>query len=103
MLVVGNRFDPATRYQGAVTLSKLLPDSRLLTLDGWGHTSLFASSCIDEHVNHYLLTGRVPPRGTVCAADVVPFADPVAALKSQATGPTRSILIPAALRRMIDR
>jgi hypothetical protein len=39
VLIVGGRFDPATRYQGAVTLARLLPRSRLLTLDGWGHVS----------------------------------------------------------------
>ena len=67
MLVVGNRFDPATPYQGAVTVARLLPRSRLLTLDGWGHTSLFASACIDGYVSTYLLTSRVPPKGTVCS------------------------------------
>jgi hypothetical protein len=36
VLIVGGRFDPATRYQGAVTLARLLPRSRLLTLDGVG-------------------------------------------------------------------
>ena len=68
MLVVGNLFDPATRYHGAVTVDRLLPRSRLLTLAGWGHTSLFASACVDAYVSTYLLTSRVPPKGTVCAA-----------------------------------
>ena len=77
MLIVGNRFDPASRYQGAVTLSRLLPRSRLLTLDGWGHTSaVLPSSCIAGHVNRYLLTTRLPPPGTVCPPDLVPFAQP---------------------------
>jgi pimeloyl-ACP methyl ester carboxylesterase len=31
VLVIGNQFDPATRYQGAVTVAGLLPNSRLLT------------------------------------------------------------------------
>jgi TAP-like protein len=31
-------FDPATPYRGAVTVDRLLPRSRLLTLAGWGHT-----------------------------------------------------------------
>ena len=67
VLVVGNLFDPATPYHGAVTVDRLLPRSRLLTLAGWGHTSLFASACIDAHVNRYLLTSRVPPRAR-CAS-----------------------------------
>jgi pimeloyl-ACP methyl ester carboxylesterase len=79
VLIVGNRFDPASPYQGAVTLARLLPRSRLLTLDGWGHTSEGKSSCIDAHTNRYLLTTRVPPRDTVCQPDVVPFATPAPA------------------------
>lgn len=34
VLVVGNRFDPATRYQGAVAAADLPLWSRLLTLAG---------------------------------------------------------------------
>jgi len=34
VLVIGNLYDPATRYEGAVTVSHLLPNSRLLTLHG---------------------------------------------------------------------
>jgi hypothetical protein len=76
VLVVGNRNDPATRYQDAVSTAKLLSRGRLLTVEGSGHTSLFLSSCADRHINRYLLTGRVPPAGTVCGVDVVPFAQP---------------------------
>jgi pimeloyl-ACP methyl ester carboxylesterase len=78
VLVVGNRNDPATRYQDAVSTSRLLGRGRLLTVAGWGHTSLFLSSCADAYVSHYLLTGRVPPEGTVCQVDEVPFAAPQA-------------------------
>ena len=103
MLVVGNLFDPATPYHGAVTVDRLLPRSRLLTLAGWGHTSLFASACIDAHVSPYLLTTRVPPRGTVCEPDVVPFAEPAATAQAlQATGASsKAALIPPMLRRML--
>jgi len=87
VLVVGNRFDPATPYQGAVTLARLLPRSRLLTLDGWGHTSEGKSSCVNAHTARYLLTSRVPPRGSVCQPDVVPFAHSSAA--QTAGGPTK--------------
>jgi pimeloyl-ACP methyl ester carboxylesterase len=101
VLVVGNRFDPATPYHGAVTVDRLLPNSRLLTLAGWGHTSLFASACIDAHVSSYLLTTRVPPKGTVCRPDVVPFAEPAAAQAVQAGGAGKAALIPPMLRRML--
>lgn len=74
VLVVGTRFDPATRYEGAVTVADLLPNSTLLTVEGWGHTSLFLSACADEAVSQYLLTGDPPSPGTTCAQDVPPFA-----------------------------
>jgi pimeloyl-ACP methyl ester carboxylesterase len=73
VLVVGNRFDPATPYAGAVTAARLLPNSRLLTVHGWGHTSLFMSTCADKAIGNYLLTSRPPARGTVCQSDDVPF------------------------------
>jgi pimeloyl-ACP methyl ester carboxylesterase len=78
VLVVGNRFDPATRYEGAETVHDLLPNSSLLTVDGWGHTSLFLSRCADRLVSRYLLTGRTPAPGTVCSQDFNPFAAPAA-------------------------
>lgn len=73
VLVVGNRFDPATRYEGAVTVDALLPSSRLLTVEGWGHTSLFLSACADAIASTYLLTSTAPATST-CAQDFTPFA-----------------------------
>ncbi|MGH2529304.1 MAG: alpha/beta hydrolase, partial [Actinomycetota bacterium] len=84
VLIIGNLFDPATRYQGAVTVHGLLPNSALLTLHGWGHTSLFLSGCVDATASAYLLSVTVPDPGTVCAQDVVPFTAPVDA--SRASG-----------------
>jgi pimeloyl-ACP methyl ester carboxylesterase len=104
VLVVGNLFDPATRYQGAVTLDRLLPRSRLLTLAGWGHTSLFLSACIDAHVSRYLLTSQVPAKGTVCQPDVVPFAEAAATQTLRAAGPSgRAAVIPPMIRLMLRR
>jgi pimeloyl-ACP methyl ester carboxylesterase len=76
VLVVGNQFDPATPYHGAVTVAQLLPASRLLTVHGWGHTSLFLSACADEAITRYLVDLTLPPPGTVCQQDAVPFAGP---------------------------
>jgi pimeloyl-ACP methyl ester carboxylesterase len=102
VLVVGNLFDPATPYHGAVTVDRLLPRSRLLTLAGWGHTSLFASTCVDNYVNTYLLTSRVPPKGTVCQPDVVPFAEAAAAAGTRAAASSsKAALIPTAVRRLL--
>jgi pimeloyl-ACP methyl ester carboxylesterase len=73
VLVVGNLFDPATRYAGSLKVASLLPGSRLLTLHGWGHTSLFLSSCVDGYIAGYLIDHQLPPAGTVCEQDHVPF------------------------------
>ena len=73
VLVVGTRFDPATRYESAVFVADLLPNSSLLTLEGWGHTSLFLSACVNEAVSQYFLTGVPPPDGAVCNQDFGPF------------------------------
>jgi hypothetical protein len=84
VLVVGNLYDPATRYEGAVTVADLLPNSRLLTLHAWGHTSLLLSECATQIVGAYLVTGVTPPPGVVCPQDVVPFTAPsVSATDSQ--------------------
>jgi pimeloyl-ACP methyl ester carboxylesterase len=82
VLVVGTRYDPATRYEGAEILRSLLPNSSLLTVEAWGHTSLFLSACADAAVSEYLLTGTAPEDGTVCTQDVGPFETPVATARA---------------------
>jgi pimeloyl-ACP methyl ester carboxylesterase len=80
VLVVGNYFDNATDYAGAVASSKLLRNSRLLSYAGWGHTAFGRNDCVTEYVAGYLLAGELPPRGTVCAANPNPFV-PTPALR----------------------
>jgi pimeloyl-ACP methyl ester carboxylesterase len=73
VLVVGDYWDPATRYEGAVTASKLLPNSRLLLSDSWGHTAYGTSACVTGSVDNYLLKLALPAKGKVCVGDVQPF------------------------------
>jgi pimeloyl-ACP methyl ester carboxylesterase len=98
VLVVGNYFDPATRYQGAVTAARLLPNSRLLSYAGWGHGAYFIAGnfCVDSAVTRYLLTGRVPPAGTVCRPEGSPFG-PTSAAMLRAAQQTRAGLTAATL------
>ncbi len=77
VLVVGNYWDPATNYQGAVTTARRLPNSRLLSSDSWGHTAYGTSACVTDAVDRYLLTRKVPTAGTTCVGDVQPFTDPL--------------------------
>jgi pimeloyl-ACP methyl ester carboxylesterase len=73
VLVVGTRWDPATNYDGAVSAARLLPNSRLLSNDNWGHTSYGSSQCVTGAMDTYLLTQKVPARGAFCHGDVQPF------------------------------
>jgi len=75
VLVVGAKWDPATRYEGAVIAHDLLPNSALLTVDSWGHTSLFTSACADAAIAAYLISVATPAPGTVCNQDLVPWVD----------------------------
>lgn len=54
VLVIGNFYDPATRYEGAVTATGLLGDSVLLSVDEPGHTSLGLSGCAGFFTGLYL-------------------------------------------------
>jgi len=74
VLVVGTRYDPATRYEDAVSTARILRRGRLLSVAAWGHTSFRKSSCADAHASRYLLTQQLPAPGTVCNADLVPFS-----------------------------
>lgn len=75
-LLVGNVLDPATAYDNAVKLEKIMPGSRLLTLDGVGHTSIGQSTCVNEAMAAYLVDGALPEEGTTCQPDYQPF-DPL--------------------------
>ena len=79
-------------------LAGLLGRGRLLTVAGWGHTSLFLSSCADAYVSRYLLTGRVPPKGTVCDVDVVPFSQPASAAATAEVS-AHAYLLPPTLKQ----
>ena len=97
LLVVGNYWDPATNYDGAVTVSSLLPNSRLLSSDSWGHTAYGTSPCVTDAVDTYLLSRRLPARGTVCVGDDQPFTIPVepqGAPEARVVAPERSRRLP---------
>jgi pimeloyl-ACP methyl ester carboxylesterase len=75
ILVVGNTVDPATPYRDSVAMAHELADARLLTVDGYGHTALAnPSSCVAKAEDSYFVTGTLPPPGTVCHQDRLPFA-----------------------------
>ncbi|MGK3203685.1 alpha/beta hydrolase [Amycolatopsis sp. MEPSY49] len=75
VLVLNNRFDPATPLHNAQATAAELGDGRVLVVDGFGHTSLDApSACASAAVTRYLTDLAAPAEGTTCAPDVVPFS-----------------------------
>ena len=88
VLIIGNYFDGVTDYNSAVRTSKLLPNSRLLSYAGWGHTAFGRSDCVTQHTLAYLAQGRLPPEGTVCPANPNPFVpEPAARLADAKAAP----------------
>jgi pimeloyl-ACP methyl ester carboxylesterase len=75
VLVIGNLYDPATRYEGAQLARALLPNSALVTVDSPGHTSLGLSFCAGFITGQYLLDPGVANGfdGTVCPSEFNPF------------------------------
>ncbi|EYT84118.1 MULTISPECIES: alpha/beta hydrolase [unclassified Streptomyces] len=70
ILVVGNTGDPATPYEGARKMVEALGRGVgvELTYKGQGHGAYNSGDkCVQSAVNGYLLDGRVPAAGTVCA------------------------------------
>ena len=67
MLLVGTTHDPATPWTWANALSERIEGSRLLTVDGDGHTAYGRSACASAAIDAYLTAGVLPAAGTVCA------------------------------------
>jgi pimeloyl-ACP methyl ester carboxylesterase len=104
VLVIGNLWDPATRYQGAQIVHSLLPNSALLTVRGWGHTSLFLSRCADRVSAAYLTDLRTPKPGKICDQDNVPFqASGASAAMAEHRASVMPFLMPWTLRRSLTR
>lgn len=101
VLVASTLYDPATRYEGAVSVDGLLPNSRLLTVEGWGHCTLFLSQCADQAISNYLLDGTLPPEGTVCYQDWVPFTGSLPADVVPEAKSGRSRVVPATVPDMV--
>jgi len=74
VLVVGNWWDPATNYTGAKAAAKLLPNSSLISSNSWGHTALGSSTCVDNAVSNYLITGKATKGGVRSCTGVQPFS-----------------------------
>ena len=68
LLMLSSRHDPATPYAWSQAAARQ-SGSTLLTYDGWGHGAYSKhSQCVLKATDDYLITGKLPARGTHCAA-----------------------------------
>ncbi len=91
VLVIGNLYDPATRYEGAVTVAGMLPNAALITVDVPGHTSLGTSACAGTLTGKYLIDPSLAPdiNGEFCPPEFDPFETVIEA--AGATGLQRNL------------
>ncbi|KAI1653441.1 alpha/beta-hydrolase [Daldinia decipiens] len=72
VLFIGNTFDGLTSLASARNISSTFEASALLTIDGYGHSSLAApSACTIRATSAYWANGTLPSEGKVC--DSVPL------------------------------
>lgn len=73
-LVIGTVADSNTAFVGSQLMAAQLPNARLLTEGGGGHTALLnRSTCVDAYAVDYLVSGSLPAAGTSCEQDQHPF------------------------------
>jgi pimeloyl-ACP methyl ester carboxylesterase len=61
IVIIGTTGDPATPYEWAQGLNKLLTNSVLVSLTGEGHTGQGqGNACVDDQIDDFYLTGKVP-------------------------------------------
>ncbi len=66
ILVVGTTGDPATPYDGTVTMAKTLENGVLLTVEANQHTGYSASQCATDTVDDVLINLKFPAPDSVC-------------------------------------
>lgn len=74
ILFVNSRFDPSTPLHGAQDGAAEMARTGFLTVEGYGHTSMYVrSTCAEKVKREYLFTGVLPAQKT-CGIDRSPFA-----------------------------
>jgi pimeloyl-ACP methyl ester carboxylesterase len=75
LLMLSSRHDPATPYAWSQAAARQ-SGSTLLTYDGWGHGAYFKNSdCVTKATDDYLISGKLPAKGTHCPAVEPPAAE----------------------------
>jgi pimeloyl-ACP methyl ester carboxylesterase len=78
VVVVSNYYDPATQYKFGQRMAAQLGNTRLLSVDAFGHCILGDALGVDKAVAAYLTDLKVPADGQVFQPNVQPFETAVA-------------------------
>ncbi len=74
ILFINNRYDPSTPLHGAHDGAAEMSRTGFLTVEGYGHSTMFVhSACAEKVKREYLFTGVLPAQKT-CGIDKGPFA-----------------------------
>jgi pimeloyl-ACP methyl ester carboxylesterase len=75
ILVINSRLDPSTPLHGALDGEAEPARTRVLTVEGSGHsTMLVHTTCAERVKRDYPISGVLPPMGATCGIDRAPFA-----------------------------
>ncbi|MFV0253866.1 MAG: alpha/beta fold hydrolase [Beutenbergiaceae bacterium] len=75
VMVIGTRYDPSTAYEFTRPYADHFPDARMMTVEGYGHTTAGISTCANVAIGTYLIDLEATD-GAVCGQDFAPF-DPL--------------------------
>ena len=74
ILLIGTRFDPIRSLANAQLAERRLGNEVLLTHDGYGHLGQSdPSAWVMQVLGSYFVDLTMPPRGTICPSDHLPF------------------------------
>ncbi|MEO3790894.1 alpha/beta fold hydrolase [Nonomuraea sp. B10E15] len=75
LLVGASRHDPSTPYKWSANVARQLGSkATLLSYEGWGHGIYGMTQCTTAAMDKYLISLKVPAKGTRCPADPDPAA-----------------------------
>ncbi|KAL7787451.1 Alpha/Beta hydrolase protein [Trichoderma ceciliae] len=80
LLVLSNQYDPVCSLDSAKTALASFADSRLVTLNAYGHCTYYQNSaCANNYVKEYFVSGSLPEKDATCYVESDKYFPPIAA------------------------
>ncbi|KAM0245418.1 hypothetical protein ACHAQJ_010564 [Trichoderma viride] len=81
LLIMSNQYDPVCSLDSAKTALTSFLDSRLVTLDAYGHCTFYqGSECANNYVKEYFVSGSLPLEGATCHVKSDQYFPPITAV-----------------------